>query len=115
MNLRIVLKSITTSAWEIFTERITAIDLSDLNSDPVLKEAGITVNTIERGCVVVSLTTAYGVPIKTSLTKLFAVLFRVLKFELTLRKCNVSELNISGYVYCPEKFYEGNTFFCLKY
>lgn len=107
VNLRIVLKSIDTSAWETFTERITAIDLSDLNSDPVLKEAGITVNTIERGCVVVSLTTAYGVPIKTSLMKLFAVLFRVLKFELTLRKCNVSELNISGYVYCPERFYGG--------
>lgn len=107
VNLRIVLRSIDTPAWEKFTERITAIDLSDLNSHPVLREAGITVDTIERGCVVVSLTTAYGVPIKTSLTKLFAVLFRVLKIELTLQKCNVYELNISGYVYCPERFYEG--------
>lgn len=91
------------------------IDFFDLNFDLVLKEVGIIVNIIERGCVVVSFIIVYGVFIKIFFMKFFVVLFWVLKFELILWKCNVLELNISGYVYCLERFYEGNIFFCLKY
>lgn len=75
MNLWIVLKFIIIFVWEIFIERIMVIDFFDLNFDLVLKEVGIIVNIIERGCVVVSFIIVYGVFIKIFFMKFFVVLF----------------------------------------
>lgn len=75
MNLWIVLKFIVIFVWEIFIERIMVIDFFDLNFDLVLKEVGIIVNIIERGCVVVSFIIVYGVFIKIFFMKFFVVLF----------------------------------------
>lgn len=75
MNLWIVLKFIIIFVWEIFIERIMVINFFDLNFDLVLKEVGIIVNIIERGCVVVSFIIVYGVFIKIFFMKFFVVLF----------------------------------------
>lgn len=111
VQLRMVLRSNQTKEWTQITENVLKLDLRDLNSNPVLEENNIAVDSIEKGCLVVSFNTASGVPIQHCLKLLFEVLFEVLDIESTLQKCNVSEIRINGYVYCPEKFKEGNNIF----
>ena len=111
VQLRMVLRSNQTKEWTQITENVLKLDLCDLNSNPVLQENNIVVDSIEKGCLVVSFNTASGVPIQHCLKLLFEVLFEVLDIESTLQKNNVSEIRINGYVYCPEQFKEGR---CIR-
>ena len=111
VQLRMVLRSNQTKEWTEITENVLKLDLRDLNSNPVLKENNIAVDSIEKGCLVVSFNTASGIPIQHCLKLLFEVLFEVLEIESTLQKHNVSEIRINGYVYCPEQFKEGR---CIR-
>lgn len=81
-----VLRSNDTPEWREITENVLKLDISDLNSNPVLLENDIIVDSIEKGCIVVSFNTISGNSIKASLRKLFDVLFRLLEMEKTLQK-----------------------------
>lgn len=105
-----VLRSNDTPEWRKITENVLKLDISDLNSNPVLLENDIIVDCIEKGCIVVSFNTASGNSIKASLKKLFDVLFRLLEMEKTLQKYKVPVIQVNGYIYCPEKFAEGKQY-----
>lgn len=105
-----VLRSNDTPEWREITENVLKLDISDLNSNPVLLENDIIVDSIEKGCIVVSFNTISGNSIKASLRKLFDVLFRLLEMEKTLQKCSVPVIQVNGYIYCPEIFAEGKLY-----
>lgn len=106
LKLRMVLRSNDTPEWREITENVLKLDISDLNSNPVLLENDIIVDSIEKGCIVVSFNTISGNSIKASLRKLFDVLFRLLEMEKTLQKYSAPVIQVNGYIYCPEKFAE---------
>lgn len=105
-----VLRSNDTPEWREITENVLKLDISDLNSNPVLLENDIIVDSIEKGCIVVSFNTMSGNSIKASLRKLFDVLFRLLEMEKTLQKYSAPVIQVNGYIYCPEKFAEGKLY-----
>lgn len=102
-----VLRSNDTPEWREITENVLKLDISDLNSNPVFLENDIIVDSIEKGCIVVSFNTISGNSIKALLRKLFDVLFRLLEMEKTLQKYSASVIQVNGYIYCPEIFAEG--------
>lgn len=104
-----VLRSNNTPEWREITENVLKLDISDLNSNPVLIENDIIVECIEKGCIVVSYSfnTTSASSIKASLKILFDVLFRFLEVEKTLQKYSAPVIQVNGYIYCPEKFAEG--------
>lgn len=102
-----VLRSNDTAEWSEITENVLKLDISDLNSNPKLRENDVIVECIEKGCIIVSWNTISENPIKASLKILFDVLFRFLEVEKTLQKYNVPMIQVNGYIYCPEKFAEG--------
>ena len=55
-----VLKSSQSLEWEQIKENATYLDIEDLNTKPALKENGITVKSINRGCLVVDFNTSRG-------------------------------------------------------
>lgn len=105
-----VLRSNDTPEWREITENVLKLDISDLNSNPVLLENDIIVDSIEKGCIVVSFNTISGNSIKASLRKLFDVLFRLLEMEKTLQKYSAPVIQINGYIYCSGKFAEGKLY-----
>lgn len=109
-----VLRSNETPEWKRIMEHAIETNLADLNSNPVLKENDIVVDSFEKGCLVVSFNTAYGYPIKDCLKILFNELFQVLDVEATLQDYSVSIIRVSGYIYYPENFPNGNTFFSYQ-
>lgn len=60
-----VLRSNDTPEWKKITENAMKTNLVNLNSNPVLKENDIVVDSFEKGCLVVSFNKAYGYPIQT--------------------------------------------------
>lgn len=109
VSLRMVLRSNETPEWKRIMEHAMETNLADLNSNPVLKENDIVVDSFEKGCIVVSFNTAYGYPIKDCLKILFNELFQVLDVEATLQDYSVSIIRVSGYIYYPENFPNGKT------
>lgn len=105
-----VLRSNDTPEWREITENVLKLDISDLNSNPVLLENDIIVDSIEKGCIVVSFNTISENSIKASLRNLFDVLFRLLEMEKTLQKYSAPVIQVNGYIYCPGKFAEGKLY-----
>ena len=100
-----VLKSSQTSEWEQIKENATNLDIEDLNTKLALKENGITVNSINRGCLVVDFNTSRGgAPFKEKIGSIMHVLFEVLDIRSTLQDNNASEIQIKGYVYHAKEF-----------
>ena len=100
-----VLKSSQSSEWEQIKDNATNLDIEDLNTKPALKENGITVNSINRGCLVVDFNTSRGgAPFKEKIGSIMHVLFEVLDIRSTLQDNNASEIQVKGYVYHPKGF-----------
>lgn len=100
-----VLKSSQSSEWKQIKENATNLDIEDLNTKPALKENGITVKSINRGCLVVDFNTSRGgAPFKEKIGSIMHVLFEVLDMRSTLQDNNASEIQVKGYVYHPKGF-----------
>ena len=100
-----VLKSSQSSEWEQIKENATNLDIEDLNTKPSLKENGITVISINRGCLVVDFNTSRGgAPFKEKIGSIMHVLFEVLDIRSTLQDNNASEIQVKGYIYHPKGF-----------
>ncbi|XP_078341388.1 uncharacterized protein LOC111109309 isoform X2 [Crassostrea virginica] len=109
VQCRMVLKSSQSSEWEQIKENATNLDIEDLNTKPALKENGITVKSINRGCLVVDFNTSRGgAPFKEKIGSIMHVLFEVLDIRSTLQDNNASEIQVKGYVYHPKEFNEPN-------
>ncbi|XP_078341385.1 uncharacterized protein LOC111106749 [Crassostrea virginica] len=109
VQCRMVLKSSQSSEWEQIKENATNLDIEDLNTKPALKENGITVISINRGCLVVDFNTSRGgAPFKEKIGSIMHVLFEVLDIRSTLQDNNASEIQVKGYVYHPKGFNEPN-------
>nr|XP_022296066.1 uncharacterized protein LOC111105900 isoform X2 [Crassostrea virginica] len=109
VQCRMVLKSSQSLEWEQIKENATYLDIEDLNTKPALKENGITVKSINRGCLVIDFNTSRGgAPFREKIGSIMHVLFEVLDIRSTLQDNNASEIQVKGYVYHPKGFNEPN-------
>ena len=105
MQYKLVIKSSQTPEWKRLPIDATNLDIEDLNTKPALKENGITVKSINRGCLVVDFNTSRGgAPFKEKIGSIMHVLFEVLDIRSTLQENNASEIQVKGYVYHPKGF-----------
>nr|XP_022298797.1 uncharacterized protein LOC111107745 [Crassostrea virginica] len=112
-HCRMVLRASPNEEWNQIVEDATKLDLDVLNRNPVLKENKISIEAIQKGCLVVCFNTANNVSLEESLYNLFSVMFEFLKIDSKLQKSDVSTFQVNGYIYIPENFKKGESLiFC---
>lgn len=104
VSCRMVIRAPLTPAWQQIKDNMCRLNPLQLNDKAMLKENGVILEKIEKGCLVIDVSMDNIDPLETNLQRIAHVLYEEGDVENVMQVHDTDALTIKGYIYNPEMY-----------